>query len=90
MEITSDVYCRNKLVSHRNESVKWSYKLAFHAFMCLSITENYSVLAYQSDRLIPPVLLLKLENNVVYHLSFLPKLNESSSPHQCIALPYSQ
>ena len=31
--IASDVYCRNKLVSHRKESVKWPYKSAFYAFM---------------------------------------------------------
>ena len=63
--------------------------------MCLCITENQ-----KSDKSIPPVLLLKLENNVVfidlfisvsssavYHHSFLSKLNELFSPHQCIALP---
>ena len=54
MKITSDVYCRNKLVSHRKESVKWPYKPAFYAFMCLCITENESLL------------LLKLKSNVVF------------------------
>ena len=54
MKITSDVYSRNKLVSHRKESVKWPYKPAFYAFMCLCITENESLL------------LLKLKNNVVF------------------------
>ena len=66
MEIVSDVYCRNKLFSHRKESVKWLYKPAFYVFMCLYITENQSLWAVQSDRSIPPVSLLKLENNVFF------------------------
>ena len=92
----------SKLVSHRKESVKWPYKPAFYAFMCLCITENQSLWAFQSDRSIPPVSLLKLKNNVVFIdiiLSFqcnlvlsiisifFAKLNESFSPHKCIALP---
>ena len=64
MKIVSDVYCRSKLVSHRKDSVKWPYKPAFYAFMCLCITENQSLWAFQSDRSIPPVLLLKVENNI--------------------------
>ena len=66
MKIASDIYCRNKLISHRKESVKWPYKPAFYAFMCLCITENQSLWAFQSDRTIPPVLILKLKNNVVF------------------------
>ena len=50
MKIASDVYCRNKLVSHRKESVKWPYKLVFYAFMCLCVTENQSLWAFKSDR----------------------------------------
>ena len=77
---------------------KWPYKPAFSAFMCLCITENQSLWAFQSGRSISPVLLLKLKNDVVFinlllsfqcHLVlsiisvfFLPKLNESFSPHQ--------
>ena len=36
-------------------SVKWPYKPVFYAFMCFSITENQSLWAFQSDRVIPPV-----------------------------------
>ena len=43
MKIAFDVYCKNKLLSHRKESVKWPYKPAFYAFMCLCITENQSL-----------------------------------------------
>ena len=97
MKIASDVYCRNKLVSH-----KMALQTDFYAFMCLRITENQSLWTFQSDRSILPVLLLKLKNNVVFIdlilsfqcnlvlsiiSDFLPKLNESFSPHQCIALP---
>ena len=97
MKIASDIYRRNKLVSHRNELVKCPYKPAFYTFMCLCITENQSLWTFQSDRLEN-----KLENNVVFidlvlsfkcHLVlpiisvFLPKLNESLSPYQYIAIP---
>ena len=40
---------------HTKKSVKWPYKPVFYAFMCLSITENQSLWAFQSDRLISPV-----------------------------------
>ena len=53
MKIASDVYCRNKLVSHRKVSVKWPFKPAFYAFMCLCITKNQSLWAFRSDRSIP-------------------------------------
>ena len=66
MKIDFDVYCKNKLLLHRKESVKWPYKPAFYAFMCLCVTENQSLWAFQSDRSLPPVLLLNLENNVVF------------------------
>ena len=54
MKIACYVYCRNKLVSQK-KSVKWSYKPAFYAFTCFSITENQSLWPFQSDRLIPLV-----------------------------------
>ena len=41
---------------HTKKSVKWPYKQGFYAFMCFSITENQSLWAFQSNRLIPPVL----------------------------------
>ena len=40
---------------HTKKSVKWPYKPVFYAFLCFSITENQSLCAFQSDRLIPPV-----------------------------------
>ena len=66
MKIAPDVYYINKLVSHKKESVKRPYKPAFYVFICLWITENQSLWAFQSDRSLPPVLQLKLENNVVF------------------------
>ena len=54
IKITPYIYCGNKLVSHK-KSVKWPYKPVFYAFMVFSITENQSLWAFQSDRLIPPV-----------------------------------
>ena len=66
MKIASDVYYRNKLVSHRKESVKWPCKPAFYAFMCLCMRENQSLWAFQSDKSIPPGLLLKFKNNVIF------------------------
>ena len=37
------------------KAVKWPYKPVFYALMCFSITENQSLWAFQSDRIIPSV-----------------------------------
>ena len=40
---------------HAKKSVKWPYKPIFYALICFCITENQSLWASKSDRLIPPV-----------------------------------
>ena len=54
MKIASSGYCRNKWVLYKKVN-KVALQTRFYAFMCLYITENQSLWAFQSDRLIPPV-----------------------------------
>ena len=46
---------------HAEKVSKVAHKPLFYAFMRLCITENQSLWAFQSDRFIPPVFLLKLQ-----------------------------
>ena len=41
---------------HTKKISKVTLQTSFYAFMCFSITENQSLWAFQSNRLIPPVL----------------------------------
>ena len=46
---------------HREKVSKVALKPVFYVFMCLCLTENQSLWAFQSNRFIPPVCLFKLQ-----------------------------